>query len=211
MSSSSPTSLEKPASPDPADRAVKRAAAVWAGLGQIYGRRFQTEFGESPSPYWVREIAELSTGQLQRGMTRLRREAREFPPNLSQFVDACTRDDARPNLGADGSAFVPLIETPPRPDLGLPGGMSPICYQRASDIAKGRWPYLGGMYISPGSLAPGHWAEYQRGEYPNADEHRAYCVEHPEEYAGWMDYRRQHWGNRYGFGPDGRTKLGAAA
>lgn len=81
-----------------------RAAAVWAALGQIFGRRFATEFGEKPSAYWVREVAELTDAQLTNGLARLRKESRQHPPSLGEFVSVCRN-----------------VDTPPRPHLtGLP-------------------------------------------------------------------------------------------
>jgi hypothetical protein len=88
-SSSRPNSHDSPASADD----LKRAAALWAGMGQVYGRRFANEFGEKPSPYWVREVATLSDGQLRNGMERLRRENRPHPPTLGEFVTLCRNAD----------------------------------------------------------------------------------------------------------------------
>jgi hypothetical protein len=88
-----------PASPASTDD-LKRAAAIWAGMVQIYGRRFAGDFGEKPSQYWVREIAQRTDEELRNGMDRLRRENRPHPPSLGEFVTLCRNSDqpVRPAL-----------------------------------------------------------------------------------------------------------------
>lgn len=179
---------------------------MWAVLVECYGNTLVSSFGDTCPPIWCARIDELEDWEIKRGLDRLSKANSAFAPTLGQFWDACKQSDGQPKP-VDPNAPLRLIrETPAR--HGLPAGMSSICYQRAADIAAGRWPYIDGVYISPGSLAPKHWEQYQRGEYPNVEQHRGYCAANPGEYREWMDYRARHWGNRYGFEADGQRRIG---
>lgn len=178
-SPSSNSSLSSPTSPgvDPA----ARAAAVWAGIGQIFGRRFAAEFGEKPSAYWVREIAELTDAQLSTGLGKLRSEARQHPPSLGEFVAACKASGSPRMLGQDlDDDTVERLAGPPAPGrFGLPSGMSAIAYKAAEVKASGMLPYIDGRYTCASSLPPKFHAQYFAGRYENAQHHRDYLRRNP--------------------------------
>lgn len=188
---------------------MERHRRAWAVLVECFGNTLVSSYGDTCPPVWCARIDELEDWEIRRGLDRLSKWNSSFAPTLGQFWDACKQSDGQPKP-VDAEAPLRLIaETTAR--FGLPAGMSPICYRAAEDIAKGRWPFIGGVYISPSSLAPKHWAIYQAGTYENAEHHRAYCAENPRDVAAWLYERAAHWGNRYGFGADGVTRIGAIA
>lgn len=79
--------------------AEERAAWVWRSMTQLYGPAFLSAYGESPfatakepgAPLWLAAIERLTNEQCSLGFHRLAGEAREWPCNLTQFIDACTR------------------------------------------------------------------------------------------------------------------------
>ena len=100
----------------PSDSSVKartRAAAVWSSMVELYGPPFVTAYGEAPSPIWLAAIAELSDDECRAGLTRLARQPREYPANLTQFVAAC-----RPVTGSPRYLGTPI--TPDHESLALP-------------------------------------------------------------------------------------------
>lgn len=58
-------------------------------MGELYGGAFVATYGEQPTPLWMNAIAGLSDEQCRDGLSRLAREPREWPANLTQFVAAC--------------------------------------------------------------------------------------------------------------------------
>lgn len=75
-------------------QAERRAAKVWLAMAELYGPAFASAYGDKPSPLWLAAIAELTDEQCRDGLTRLAREPREYPANLTQFVAACKPRDA---------------------------------------------------------------------------------------------------------------------
>jgi hypothetical protein len=72
-------------------------------MTELYGTAFLSAYGDHPSPLWTAAISELSDDQCRNGLTRLAREAREYPANLTQFVAAC-----RPRTTSPQFLGVPL-------------------------------------------------------------------------------------------------------
>lgn len=62
---------------------------MWEGLKQIFGTSFVTIYGDVPSPLWVAEIARLTETEVRLGLAALSRAKREYPANLTEFVEAC--------------------------------------------------------------------------------------------------------------------------
>lgn len=81
--------------PSGSSPAIDRAAAIWAALAQIFGRKFLAEYGERPNAMWRREIDSLTDAELSRGLERCRREGGEFAPALGQFSALCRDSGAR--------------------------------------------------------------------------------------------------------------------
>lgn len=62
-----------------------------------------TVYGDKPSPLWLGAIAGLTDEECRAGLTRLAKQPREFPANLTQFVAAC-----RPPSGSPRFLGVPV-------------------------------------------------------------------------------------------------------
>lgn len=70
---------------------MNRALAVWVQLAEIFGNAFLREHGDEPGSLWVAGIHGLSDAQISRGLVNLVDGGLSFPPNLSQFMEACRR------------------------------------------------------------------------------------------------------------------------
>jgi hypothetical protein len=79
----------------------RRAAAVWDGMRCIYGTGFETMYGDVPNAYWIAGIVQLSDEQCRKGLSALARESREYPANLTEFVEACKPKQHVRYLGAN--------------------------------------------------------------------------------------------------------------
>lgn len=82
----------------PSQEVLRRSAAVWEGLKHIFGTSFLTLYGDHPSPLWVAEIAKLTDEQARAGLSRVAGEARDYPCNLTQFVEACRPKSGSPRF-----------------------------------------------------------------------------------------------------------------
>jgi hypothetical protein len=88
-------------------------------MAELYGPAFAAAYGDTPSPLWSRAIAELTDAQCRDGLSRLAREARDYPANLTLFVAACMP----PKSGSPRYLGVPLTEEQkanlflPRPEV----------------------------------------------------------------------------------------------
>lgn len=69
----------------------------------IYGTSFLTIYGEVPHPIWIAEIEKLTDKQARSGLTRLAREQREFPANLTEYLAACRGTQSPRFLGVPQS------------------------------------------------------------------------------------------------------------
>ena len=83
-----------------ASSATIRASKVWRAMAELYGGGFVAAYGEQPTPLWLAAIAELSDKECRDGLTRLAKQAREYPANLTQFVGACRPSPGVRYLGA---------------------------------------------------------------------------------------------------------------
>jgi hypothetical protein len=89
---------------------------------ELYGPAFVSAYGESPSPLWLAAITELTDAECRDGLTRLAREAREYPANLTQFVAACRPEQGVRYLGnpvtpADLDRMLPPPERRAKPEV----------------------------------------------------------------------------------------------
>lgn len=116
---SSPSSDQPPngqgsaASTQRASDGARRAARVWRAMTELYGSAFKAAYGENPTHIWERAIAELTDEQCRDGLTRLTKQSREYPANLTQFLAACKPAEGVRYLG------VPLTDEQKR-ELYLP-------------------------------------------------------------------------------------------
>lgn len=59
-------------------------------MAQIFGRRWFTDFGESPPPVWVKAMEGLTEAHVRQGLSVMeRRDNNGFLPVLGQFLAAC--------------------------------------------------------------------------------------------------------------------------
>lgn len=161
---------------------------MWSALAEMFGQTLLTNFGSTPPPLWCRRIDELEDWEIKRGLERLSKSDSSFAPTIGQFWTACKTNDGQ-RAAPDTDAPMKLIQTTPG-EHGLPGGMSPICYEAARDIEAGRWPKINGAFINPASIPAARWGAYESGAYPNAEQHQAYCAAHPVEYQSWLHARK---------------------
>lgn len=84
-------------------------------MTELYGTAFMTAYGDTPSPLWQAAIGELTDDQCRSGLTRLVKEAREYPANLPQFIAACTYKEPVRYLGVplDAEGWKRLSGAPP--------------------------------------------------------------------------------------------------
>ena len=83
----------------PSEAVSRRAAAVWEAMKAIYGTSFLTIHGEEPHPIWIAEIAKLTDQQARAGLTKLAAQQRDYPANLTIFLEACKGNDSPRFLG----------------------------------------------------------------------------------------------------------------
>lgn len=97
------------------DAVRRRAAAVWQGMKQLYGQSFVTIYGDMPSALWVTQIASLTDDQCREGLGRLAGERRQYPANLTEFVEACKPKHLVRYLGANPTTAAEMRRLePPR-------------------------------------------------------------------------------------------------
>jgi len=67
----------------------------WASMGEIYGRRFFFEFGESPNSKWINALNRMTPDQVRMTLSDLFREGKDKPPTLPRFC-ALAKSHYRP-------------------------------------------------------------------------------------------------------------------
>lgn len=91
-------STVQPPSGRTSSEAVSKGQRVWSAMAELYGPAFAAAYGDVPSPIWLAAISGLTEADLGRGFTTLAKQPREFPPNLTQFVDACRPSTSSPRF-----------------------------------------------------------------------------------------------------------------
>jgi len=67
-----------------------RAARVWNAMKALYGAgAFTAAYGDEPNHIWLASIEHLTDRECRDGLTRLAKEARSYPANLTEFMEAC--------------------------------------------------------------------------------------------------------------------------
>ena len=93
----------------------RRAKQVWRRMTQIYGARFQEQFGKEPSNAWADAIEDMPDEKLSFGLRKITREHPIHPPPLGAFVQAC---NDMPEVFTNTMEFDPgqlAAYTPPQP------------------------------------------------------------------------------------------------
>jgi hypothetical protein len=74
---------------------LTRPSKVWVQLAEMFGNGFLRENGDEPPTLWTQAVWRLTDAQITAGLANLGNEGLGFPPNLSQFVQACKRPAPR--------------------------------------------------------------------------------------------------------------------
>lgn len=64
---------------------------VWNGLVEMFGSGVIREYGDTPPRLWAEAISSLNDEDLRRGFSALLKQKRQYAPNLTEFVDACSK------------------------------------------------------------------------------------------------------------------------
>jgi len=75
----------------------------------MYGSAFLSSYGETPPTVWEQAIIRLTHEQIGKGLATLGNENRKFPPNLSEFVHACTTILERRSNGVEDRTDYKLL------------------------------------------------------------------------------------------------------
>lgn len=62
----------------------------------MFGKAFLRESGREPTTLWKQAIWRLTDKQIANGLANLGNDGLTYPPNLSQFVEACKRKTVKP-------------------------------------------------------------------------------------------------------------------
>lgn len=83
-------------------------------MTEIYGTAFLVAYGDAPPRIWEAAIAGLTDAECRDGISRLAHEKRQYPANLTEFVEACKRKPIR-YLGGQPTSPGALrrLEAPP--------------------------------------------------------------------------------------------------
>jgi hypothetical protein len=99
----------------------RRAARVWLAMAELYGPAFAAAYGDKASPLWLAGIASLTDDQCRAGLTKLAKEGREYPANLTQFMAACKpKSDGVRHLGRALTEAERVALLPPPDKLAKP-------------------------------------------------------------------------------------------
>ena len=58
----------------------------------MFSKAFFRENGDNPPSLWHQAFARLTDKQITTGLANLGNDGLKFPPNLSQFLEACKRE-----------------------------------------------------------------------------------------------------------------------
>jgi hypothetical protein len=92
-------------------------------MAELYGPAFAAAYGDKASPLWLAGISSLTDEQCRAGLTKLAKEGREYPANLTQFMAACVpKSDGVRHLGralteAERVALLPPPEKLSKPEV----------------------------------------------------------------------------------------------
>lgn len=67
---------------------------LWVRLGDIYGKRFFAEYGDTPNVTWAESIRRLSYEQAAAALETCRTIGDQYPPTLSQFIGRAKQSSA---------------------------------------------------------------------------------------------------------------------
>ena len=89
-------------SPSPGkDLHTRRMLALWVRMAEIFGHRWTSSFGESPSKAWTDALRQMPNDDMARGVTYLTNGDSVWPPTLPEFKAVCRP----PNVPAAHKSF----------------------------------------------------------------------------------------------------------
>ncbi len=69
---------------------------VWVALGQMFGSRLYTQFGEEMPPVWKMRLSVCTKQELRSALDHFASNGGAYPPTLPEFWQACQHRTARP-------------------------------------------------------------------------------------------------------------------
>lgn len=137
-------------------------------LTSMYGSGFVQVYGDRPPSLWLSEIDKLTDDQVRAGISKLAHQPRDFPANLTQFVDACKSAPASPRyLGqrpaltyAERDELIPRKDRTSREFIGahVDGCLASIRAKLASAKIQVAEEYRPAPATSPATGPHGHGA-----------------------------------------------------
>lgn len=79
-------------------------------MGQMFGKPFFRENGDTAPSLWDQAISRLSDQQVSSALANLGNDGLKFPPNLSMFIEAAKRQKPVRHLGVKELPAPPEIE-----------------------------------------------------------------------------------------------------
>lgn len=93
---------------------------LWLYLSELYGYKFSSQYGETPSPVWTRVLSDLSPEAIGYGIDNLETLPSEngYPPGALEFKKLCKAHHDRSPTGINHEAYRrhPSIDAPPPSD-----------------------------------------------------------------------------------------------
>ena len=95
----------QPESTLPTKRDAQGMARIWQRMGEIYGHRWASAWGESSNPdgtltsaasTWLDGLRNMELDEIARGFEKLLENGLEWPPTLPEFVALCREKPLAP-------------------------------------------------------------------------------------------------------------------
>jgi hypothetical protein len=68
---------------------TKMVSRLWLRMTEIYGHKWSSSYGETPSETWSRGISGMSFDELKRGLSECLNSGNAWPPSLPEFLAMC--------------------------------------------------------------------------------------------------------------------------
>jgi hypothetical protein len=113
----------QPESTLPTKRDAQVMARIWQRMGEIYGHRWASAWGESSNPdgtltsaasTWLDGLRDMELEQIGKGFEKMVKNGMEWPPTLPEFVAMCREKPLAPYHRMAEKAL-----PPPEIDMGI--------------------------------------------------------------------------------------------
>lgn len=88
-------------------------------MAEIYGHRWVSSFGETPSPMWCSALNRISDEQVRRGIANCITQRIEWPPTLTDFIGLCVTVPGLPSADEAADDAIAIARKWKRPDQCL--------------------------------------------------------------------------------------------